>query len=276
MNKSLYLPYFATICDIRDETPDTSTFCLTIDNPKIRESFKYYPGQFAELSVFGVGECPISITSTPTKKGILEFCIRAVGTVTSALHELIVGDKVGIRGPLGNSFPIDKWKCKNLLFIGGGIGLAPLRSSINFVLNNRKDFGLIDIIYGARDPSLLCFRSEYNIWAKTKGVNLHLTVDKGDAKWKGKVGLVPDILKEVNILPENRIAITCGPPIMIKFVLANLVKMGYKEEDIFTTLELKMKCGVGKCGRCNIGEKYVCQDGPVFSLAELKHLSTEY
>jgi len=196
--------------------------------------------------------------------------------VTTALHEMSPGDIVGIRGPFGNWFPYGEWKGKRLLFIGGGIGMAPLRSLLNFCLDNRADYGPIDLIYGARTPQDLCFRSEFDDWRSAPDTRVFLTVDRGDESWQGNVGFVPAYLMDLAPSPANTIAITCGPPIMIKYVLESLEKLNFAPEQIYTTLEMKMKCGIGKCGRCNIGEKFVCIDGPVFSYAQLKELPPEF
>lgn len=274
MDRQLLVPVTAKIKSVRSLTEDTLLFEMAEISD--RTLLSYRPGQFMELTVFGIGECPISITSTPTRPELLEFAIRNVGTVSSALHNLDAGDYIGLRGPFGNGFPIETMKGKDILFIAGGIGLAPLRSVINYMLDKREEFGAIDIIYGARTPELLCFSGEFETWQKSPWTNLHLTVDAEAPGWQGNVGLVPTLVKELALSPGNRIAIACGPPIMIKFTLINLSDMGYRDEDIITTLELKMKCGVGKCGRCNIGSKYVCLDGPVFRLSELKELPSEY
>ncbi len=268
----IYVPHIATVKAVRQETEDTATLQVVLDDPTLAESFTYRSGQFAEVSVFGVGECPISFSSTPSRQGSLEFCVRGVGEVTRALNSLDVKDKIGVRGPYGNGFPIERMEGKDLLFIGGGIGLAPLRSLINNVLDKRNRYGKVGLVYGARSPRDLCFKDELRIWGDRESVQVHVTVDRGDGDWKGPVGLVPDFLKELNPPPEKTVAITCGPPIMIKLVLEDLEKIGYSGDHVFTTLEMKMKCGVGTCGRCNIGEKYVCQDGPVFSLAQLREL----
>jgi sulfhydrogenase subunit gamma (sulfur reductase) len=269
---NIYLPSIATVTEVRPETPDISTYVVTFDEPKLRDSFVYLPGQFAELSVFGVGECPIGIASSPTWKGYLEFCVRAVGTVTNAIHDLEVGDKLGVRGPLGNSWPTTEIEDKDLLFIGGGIGLPPLRSLIQYVLDNRERYGAVQIIYGARSPQDLVYKEELKQWAERSDVELDVTVDVGDDTWDGPVGFVPPFLKEINPSPENRVAFTCGPLIMIKLVVEALEEMGYADADIVTTLEMKMKCGVGKCGRCNIGDKYICRDGPVFTFEQLREI----
>jgi NAD(P)H-flavin reductase len=270
MAERLLVPDLAVIEDVRPLTFDTLLFRVRPAGP-----FRYAPGQFAELSVLGVGECPISITSTPTREP-LEFAIREVGAVTRALHDLEPGDRIGLRGPMGNSFPLEAMRGKDILFVAGGIGLAPLRSVINYVLDSRKEYGDVDIVYGARSPELLCFADEFDAWRDAPRTGLHLTVDAAAEGWTGDVGFVPAMVKRLGPRPGNRIAVVCGPPIMIKFVLAGLAEAGFPDEDVITTLELRMSCGVGKCGRCNIGPKFVCLDGPVFRLSELKRLPAEY
>lgn len=268
------VPQVATIVRIRTETPDVKTFYVKGEGGI---PFNYMPGQCGMITIPPAGEAIFSITSSPTRGEFLEFSIKRVGQVTDALHEAPEGKRIGVRGPYGNGFPIDLLKGKDLLFIGGGIGLAPLRSLINYAFDRRGEFGHIDIIYGARSPQDLVFKDElFEIWPGVPDVKLYLTVDAGDGEWKGHVGFVPAYLEEINPAPEGKIAITCGPPIMIKFVLQALKKMGYEDDQIVTTLEMKMKCGIGKCGRCNIGSKYVCLDGPVFTLKELNELPAEY
>lgn len=279
MAESPLMPFLATITDIVDETGDVKTFQMVFDDPAVMEQFNNKPGQVAQISVFGTGEATISITSSPTRRGMLEFSVKKVGKLTSALHQLEKGAKVGIRGPYGNHFPYHEMRGKDLLFIGGGIGLAPLRSLIDFVLDesNREDYGKVTIIYGARSMDDLCFKRDlFERWRGLPNTEVFTTIDQAEERWTGHVGFVPSYLEEINPAPENKIAITCGPPVMIKFVLQALEKMGYREEQVITTLELKMKCGIGKCGRCNIGHKFVCTEGPVFSLAELKALPAEY
>lgn len=273
------VPYPATIVNINDETRDVKTFQFVIDDPAIRKNFNHKPGQVAQLSVFGEGEATISITSSPTKRECLEFSVKKVGKLTGALHQMEVGARVGIRGPFGNHFPYEEMKGKDLFFIGGGIGLAPLRSLIDFVLTekNRSDYGRVEILYGARSMDDLCFkRGLFQRWPQYPNTVVYTTIDQAEAAWEGHVGFVPSFLEEVGPTPENKIAVTCGPPVMIKFVLAALEKLGFKDEQIITTLEMKMKCGIGKCGRCNIGSKFVCLDGPVFNLAQLKQLPPEF
>ncbi|MBI2915103.1 MAG: FAD/NAD(P)-binding protein [Firmicutes bacterium] len=272
-----YLPRVATIEDILQETPDVKTFRMVFDDRETRDGFDFRAGQCAMISLPGVGESMISITSSPTWKGFLEFSVKKAGAVTGELHEAEPGQKAGIRGPLGNWFPVERIEGKRLVFVGGGIGLAPLRSLINYTLDNRDRFGRIDVIYGARSPQDLCFKRELSeVWPGKPDTFVHLTVDKGDAAWKGNEGFVPAFLEQVSPSPEGAIAFICGPPIMIKFVLQSLRKMSFTDDQIITTLEMKMKCGVGKCGRCNIGEKYVCVDGPVFSMAEIAGLPPEF
>ena len=269
-----YEPKLAVVEKIIAESWDTKTFRAVFQDEEVRESFTYEPGQFQEVGVFGVGEATFCLTSTPTRKGYIEFAVKRFGSVTSALHDLDEGAIIGIRAPLGNSFPYKDWKGKNLLFAGGGIGMAPMRSLLNFCLDHKEDFGSITTIYGARTPGDLCFKYEFEDW-NTRG-KLYTTVDAGDENWTGHISHVPGYLTELAPNAENTIAITCGPPIMIKFILPAFANLGFKDEQIYTTLEMRMKCGIGKCGRCNIGSKFVCLDGPVFSLAEIKELPAEF
>lgn len=269
-----YVPALARVEAVIEETWDTKTFRAVFQDEQLRERFTYQPGQFQEVSVFGVGEATFCLTSTPTRPEFIEFSVKKVGAVTKALHELDEGSVVGIRAPFGNWFPYEEWKGKKLVFIGGGIGMAPMRSILNFCLDNRDDYGDIVTIYGARSPGDLCYKYEFDDWRKTS--ELYLTVDKGDETWQGNEGFVPSYLMDIAPKPDNTIAITCGPPIMIKFVLLNLEQLGFTSEQIYTTLEMKMKCGIGKCGRCNIGSKFVCLDGPVFSYAQIRELPPEF
>jgi NAD(P)H-flavin reductase len=274
-NNNPLLPIKCIVEDVYQETPDVKTFRVVAADGG--ELFDYEPGQCAMVSLFPVGEALFSITSSPTRKGFLEFSIKNTGMVTRALHEIVPGTMIGVRGPYGKGFPYDFMKGKDLLFIGGGIALAPLRSLINYCMDNRDDYGKIDIVYGARSSSDLVQRVElFENWPSVKDTQVHLTVDVPSDDWDGHVGFVPAFVEELNPNPEGKVTITCGPPIMIKFVLQSLAKMSYQPENIITTLEMKMKCGVGKCGRCNIGDKYVCKEGPVFSLAELQQMPNEF
>jgi len=267
--KNLYVPYPAVIKSIKRETYDTQTFHLVFQD---YQEFQYQPGQFVELYIPGYGESPISITSSPVGEDYLGLCVRKVGRVTQALHRLSENDVVGIRGPFGNGFPVNEMTNKNLVFVAGGLGLAPLRSLIKTVLARQQDFGKITILYGARTPNDLLFRDELTEWGDMDNTEVLLTVDVGSGDWRGNVGVVTTLFGKTTVSPANAIAIVCGPPIMFRFVIRDLLKIGFPEEAIILTLERHMKCGVGKCGHCNIGPKYVCLDGPVFTYQEIKGL----
>jgi len=273
--KNIYQPYLMEIIKVVPETGDTKTFHIQFQEASLRESFSFVAGQFAEYSVFGEGEATFCISSSPTRMSHLEFSVKRVGRVTHALHQLNEGDTIGFRGPYGNHFPLDKLKGKNLLFIGGGIGLAPLRSLIHNVVDTRADYREITILYGARSPQDLCFQYDLESWGGNPSLEMVTTVDVGDDNWKGKVGLVPMVLEEIKPSSKETMAITCGPPIMIRYTLKSLEKLGFTPSQVWTTLEMKMKCGLGKCGRCNIGPLYVCQDGPVFSLEEIQKFTSD-
>ncbi|GAB6175329.1 FAD/NAD(P)-binding protein [Desulfobaculum senezii] len=270
-----YLPDLGTITEIVEETANIKTFRVVLNAPERMKAFTFEPGQVGQLSVFGTGESTFVINSSPTQKDMLQFSVMKAGEVTAALHSLSVGDTVGVRAPLGNFFPYEDMKGKDIVFIGGGIGMAPLRSLIMFMLDNREDYGRITILYGSRSPEDFCYDEDLKDWAAREDVELVQTVDNGTDDWTGHVGLIPNILREMNPSPEGAVAVTCGPPIMIKFTVQALEELGFPPERIITTLERRMKCGVGLCGRCNIGDKFVCVDGPVFSWAELKELPQE-
>ena len=276
--ENIYKPYLTHIEDIRWETADTKTFKLVFDDPRLADEFSFKAGQFGEYSVFGEGESTFCIASSPTRKGYIECSFKVVGKVTTALKKLDVGDKVGFRGPYGNHFPIEDMFDKNLIFIGGGIGLAPLRSLIWNCLDLREKFKDITILVGARSVGDLVYKEELTEWGSRSDVRFVQTVDPGGETpdWNGEIGFVPTILEKMAPSKENSVAITCGPPIMIKYVLQNLEKAGFAPEQIITTLENRMKCGLGKCGRCNVGKTYVCIDGPVFSAAELNELPMDF
>jgi len=272
-----YLPHIAIIEKVIEETPDTQTFHFNFKDETLKQEFSFSSGQFGEYSVFGVGEATFCISSSPTRRDHFEFAVKRVGRVTEALHRLPVGAEIGFRGPFGNSFPLEELKDKNLVFVAGGIGLAPLRSLIWNAIDNRKDYRNIDIIYGARSPQDLCFNYDLEAWQKDKSLNTVITIDREDPSWKGKVGFVPQVLEQAAPSAKDSVAIVCGPPIMIRFTFPVLDKLGFTPQQMITTLEKRMKCGIGKCGRCNIGDVYVCKDGPVFSYAQIKNfVSSEY
>ncbi len=279
--KNPYLPYPVRIQEIITETQDRNlkTFKLVFLNPEDEAGFVYMPGQFAELSVAGQGEVPIGIASSPTEKGFLMFTVNRVGRVTTYLHNMKPGDVMGVRGPLGNWYPWEEMKGKNVVIIGGGFAFTTLRSSIVWMLDpaHRKDYGDITVVYGARNPGMLLYKDELVAWEQRDDITMHLTVDAtDDPTWKYNVGFVPAVTKEKAPGAENAYAIVCGPPIMIKFTLPVLTDLGFPPERIITSLEMRMKCGIGMCGRCNIGTEYVCKDGPVFSMEKLATLPNEY
>lgn len=264
---SEYVPVKAVVEDIVDDTSDIKTFTL-----KPEKKIEYRPGQFLEVSLFGVGEAPISITSTPSRDK-LELSIKRVGKLTKEIHKLDEGDTLWIRGPYGNGFPVDELKGRDILFVGGGIGLAPLRSLINYVFDNRKDFGRITILYGARTPGDLVFRSELEEWKKRDNTTVLLTVDRcveEDGVWNGEVCVVPNLIDKIDFDLSKTTAVVCGPPVMIRYTVKDLLEKGLTPEDIILTLERHMKCGVGKCGHCRIGDQYICLDGPVYRYSQLE------
>ena len=270
------IPHLATLRYVADLTPDTKLFDIELDDPELAGSFDYKPGQFAFVSAFGIGEAPFGLISLAYRRDGIEFAIRRVGTVTEGLHQLEPGATVGIRGPYGNWFPMEDYKGKQMLIIGGGIGMAPMRPVINYILDHRADYGALVIINGARTPRDLVFANEFETWSKAPNTRLELTVDSGDAQWKGRVALIPAVVKELRPSPEDCIAILCGPPIMIRFTLVELNALGFEGHQIVTTLEGKMKCGLGKCARCNVGDKYVCQDGPVFTVEQIRQFIEQF
>lgn len=276
--ENTYLPYKMRIEKVIEEAPFVRTYRLKFDNPEEAKQFSFKAGQFGEYSIFGEGESTFCIASSPTREDYIECTFRVAGRVTTALANCEEGDIIGFRGPYGNTFPLDEWKGKNILFIAGGIGLPPLRCVIWNCLDTRENFGDITVLYGARSVQDLVYKHELEEWTSRPDINLITTVDPGGetADWKGKVGFVPAILKEANPKAENSIAIVCGPPIMIKLTLPVLFELGFDENSIFTTLENRMKCGVGKCGHCAVGPYYVCKDGPVLSYKQLMELPQEY
>lgn len=275
--QNIYLPYLMTIDKITHEAPGVKTFKLKFQNEEEANSFSFKAGQFGEYSAFGEGESTFCIASSPTRKGYIECTFREAGKVTTGLAALEEGSTVGFRGPFGNTFPIDEWKGKNLVFIAGGIALPPMRCVIWNSLDLRQNFKDITIVYGAKSVNDLVYKEELKEWDEREDVKLVTTVDPGGETpdWKGEIGFVPSIVEKVAPSPENTIAIVCGPPIMIKFTFPVLTKLGFKDDQIYTTLENRMKCGVGKCGRCNVGKLYVCKDGPVFSKEQLNSIPAE-
>jgi len=266
----LFMPTMASILNIEELTALEKVF--TVQLPK-GMSLDHRPGQFVEVSILGTGEAPISISSSPSRSnGTFELCVRKVGDVTQAIHKLRAGDKLGVRGPFGHGFPYEKFRGKDILFAPGGLGLAPLRSLINQVLDERALYDRVIILYGARLPSELLFKDELETWSKRKDVELMVTVDRGDETWKGHTGVITTLFRDVSVNPRNTIAITCGPPVMYKFVLMELLGKGILEGNIYLSLERKMKCGIGKCGHCQINSVYACQSGPVFSYRDIKGL----
>ena len=267
--ESHYLPRLAEIVRVEKLTETEKLFEVRL---KDGSELGHKPGQFVMVSVFGVGEAPFSVCSSPTKKGSFELCIRAVGNVTNALHRLEPGAVIGIRGPFGNGFPLDVLRGKDILFVAGGLGLAPLRSLINYALDRREEFGRLIILYGCKTPSELLFRDELARWEKRDDVNFLVTVDRPDDSWDRHVGVITTLFPKITIDPERTMAVVVGPPVMYRFVALECIQKGIPESHIFMSLERHMKCGVGKCGHCQINGKYVCQDGPVFTLSQLRLL----
>jgi sulfhydrogenase subunit gamma (sulfur reductase) len=276
--KNVYQPYLMRIASVIDETPDVKTFRLEFINEDEGKKFKFLAGQFGEYSVFGEGESTFCIASSPTREGYIECTFRKMGRVTKALASRELGDTIGFRGPYGNTFPIDQWKGKSLLFVTGGIALPPLRCVIWNALDTRDNFKDVTIVYGARSVKDLVYKHELEDWGKRGDVKLITTVDPGGEtpEWKGEIGFVPAVLEKAAPSSANTIALLCGPPIMIKLTLPVLTKLGFSPDNIFTTLENRMKCGIGKCGRCNVGKYYVCKDGPVFTFSQVNQLPPEY
>ncbi len=277
-NKNIYLPYLTTVTEVIDETPDVRTLRLVFQDEAVGDNFTFRAGQFAEYSAFGAGESTFCIASSPTRTGYIECSFRSVGRVTEELRRLEVGDTMGVRGPYGNSYPIEEFYGKNLVFVAGGIALPPLRTLIWNCLDLRDKFGNITVVYGARTEADLVYKLELKEWQERSDVRLVKTVDPGGngPDWDGSVGFVPTILGEAAPSAENTIALVCGPPIMIKFTLPVLEKLGFSDDNVYTTLENRMKCGLGKCGRCNVGNVYVCKDGPVFTARQVKAMPMEY
>lgn len=272
---NIYMPIPVRIEKITVESDDKTLRSFDVVFCNEEDRFDFMPGQFCQLSILGKGEAPFGIASSPTEKGRLRFTINRVGVVTTGLHYLREGEIIGLRGPLGNYYPVEKFKGQSVVIIGGGFAFTTLRALTIFLLENRNDFKDIIVIYGARRPGLLLYRDALTDWEKRNDLQLHLTIDTPVPGWEKRVGFVPTVTKEIAPSPKDSYAVVCGPPIMIKYTLPVLREIGFSADRIYTSLERRMKCGIGKCGRCNIGPKYVCVDGPVFSCEELEKLPKE-
>lgn len=269
-----YLPKKAVIEKIIEESPDTKTFVLSLKD-KSDGRINYKPGQFLMLSLPGFGEAPFTFASSPNRDGEFQVSVRRVGSLTNALHQLKEKEIVGVRGPYGNTFPLDKIKKKDLLFVAGGCGIAPLRSLIQYVFKNRKDYGKVEIIYGCRTPRDRFYKQELEGWQKMADTDIYLTVDEPDEKWGGACGVVCVLFPKIKLNPKTSFVFLCGPSAMLKFAIRDILKLGFKENNIYASLERHMKCGIGKCGHCYCKGKYVCLDGPNFSYTQMKELEIE-
>ena len=265
---SPYVPRMAGIIEARQMTETERFFRLKMEG----EPLRYEPGQFVGVTVFGMGEAPISICSSPTQGEVFELTVRSVGLVTNALKSFEKGQKLGIRGAFGNHFDYEGMKGQDVLFVAGGLGLAPTRSLINYVLDNRKDYGQVTILVGAREPKWLLFQDEIEAWQKRSDVQTLVTVDRCGPEWKGCTGVITRLFKKVKIDPARTHAVIVGPPIMFKFAVLEALAEGVPEHHIICSLERHMKCGIGKCGHCQIRGTYVCRDGPVFTYDQVKRL----
>lgn len=274
-----YLPMPMKIRDIRVESEDgmLKTFDLEFVNKEDKEAFSFLPGQFCEVSVLGKGESPFGIASSPTEQDYVRFTVNRAGLVTNTMHQLEVGDPIGMRGPLGNWYPLENFKGSNLVIVSGGFAFTTLRSVIRYLIDgHRSDFKDVTVIYGARTPGMLLYKSELEECGKRDDFSIFLTVDTEVNGWEGLVGFVPTVTEKIAPSPDNALLIMCGPPAMIRYTLPVVTKLGFGKDRIYTSLERRMKCGIGKCGRCNIGPYYVCKDGPVFALAALEGLPQEF
>ncbi|HOT97682.1 MAG TPA: FAD/NAD(P)-binding protein [bacterium] len=270
--ENIYLPDLAVVDKITDETSDIKTFTLSFASRTLKHSFSFKPGQFVEASIFGAGEAPFGFASNPNRPQQFDITVRAIGAVTRAMHQLTPGAYLGIRGPLGNCFPLEEVKGQDILFVAGGIGLPPLKSLIEPMLDCRKEFGQFFILYGARTPADRVYKPLLQAWSERQDITFLQTVDTPDPGWNGPVGVVTTLFEKIHLDVNRTVAFTCGPPVMIRFVIQELLAKGFAEDRIISTLERYMKCGVGKCGHCAIGHKYICVDGPVFSWRQIKRL----
>ncbi len=272
MAENPYRPWPARITSITDLTATEKLFEFRLIDERIRAAFHQDPGQFVELSIFGVGEAPISISSAPSKQGFIELCVRRTGRFTEVLHTMQCGDVVGIRGPFGRGFPFEEMKGHDILLVAGGLGIAPLKSLINYIHDERHAFGKVTIVYGSRNPREVMFRDQFEMWKHRKDFDLHLTVDNYEEGWDGEVGLVTKPFEKLEVDAENTYGVLCGPPVMYRFVVQEMRKKGIPYDRIYMSFERHMKCGMGKCGHCQVGHQYVCIDGPVFNYWEAKNI----
>lgn len=273
-NQSIFNPHIGGIIGVNQETPDITTFRIAIESQEVAKSFTFKPGNFIMVSVIGHGEAPFAISSSPYQREFIEISVRRLGNVTQALHELSEGDKIGLRGPYGNNFFKSELRGKNLVFITGGIGIAPIRPLLYHLLEDIERYGKITIIFGARTTVDIPYKEEFQKWGEMDDVNLILTVDPGGetSEWTGCVDYVPSTLSKLNLSPDNSMAFLCGPPIMIDLSTQILKNWGFNDRDIIMMLENRMKCGIGMCGRCNVGHVYICKHGPVFTYEEKKRM----
>ena len=276
--KNIYRPDLMEVLEVRRQTPDVKSVKIRFREQEKTRSFSFRVGQFGMFSAFGYGESTFNICSSSNWKDHLEFCFRKTGRVTEALWQIDAGDTVGFRGPYGNSYPMEQWEGRNLIFVGGGIAMPPIRCAIWYALENRPQYGNITIVYGARTVADLTFAEELDQWSRFDRVRVVRCVDPGGetSDWNGEIGFVPAVLERAQVPAGNSVALVIGPPVMIKYTLPVLDKMGLAAGDIYTSLENRMKCGLGKCGRCNVGPTYVCKEGPVFTMEQIRHLPNDF
>ncbi len=267
-----YRPWPARITSIIDLTEKEKLFEIRLIDDRVREAFDFHSGQFVEVSIFGVGEAPISISSAPSKQGFVELCVRKTGDVTRVLHEKQCGDIIGIRGPFGRGFPFEEMRGHDILLVAGGLGIAPLKSLINHIHDDRHEFGKVTILYGAKNPSEILFRQQFEMWKHREDFDLVMTVDEPDDTWKFEVGRVTKLFETVDVDPAVTYGAICGPPVMYRFVIDEMRKKGVNVDRIYVSFERRMKCGIGKCGHCGVGHQYACIDGPVFNYWEAMNL----
>ncbi len=268
-SQKLYIPLMSKILKVEQLTSTEKRFEILL--PK-EHPLGHKPGQFVEVSIFGFGEAPISICSSPTKSPVFELTVRNTGRLTDKMHELTSGCQLGIRGPFGNGFEVESFRQKDILFVCGGIGLAPLKSLIDYTIAKRDDFGRIIIVYGTKNPSEILFKNEIESWKKREDIEFHISVDKPDNDWKGNVGVITTLIPPLKLDTDKTIATVVGPPVMYKYVILSLKGKRIPDENIYLSLERRMKCGVGKCGHCQINNSYVCQEGPVYQYPRIKQL----